>query len=150
VVQSAGSDALRLTWNANAEPDLAGYKIYGSLTQGGPYTLLNTAALVTATTYLDSDLDGGHTYYYAVTAVDNGGHESNRSNEASGYIAPETDGGTGATTQATPIDWRWALIPAAGFSVLVLLVALLLHGKKKGDKDAEESPSEAATQRENN
>ena len=149
VVQSAGSDALRLTWNANVEPDLAGYKVYRSLTQGGPYALLNPAALVTATAYLDSDLDGGHTYYYVVTAVDNGGHESTRSNEASGYIAPETDDGTGTTAQATPIDWKWALIPAAGFSVLVLLVALLLYGKKKGDKEAEDSPSEAATQREN-
>jgi hypothetical protein len=149
VVQTAGSDALRLTWNANTESDLAGYKVYRSLTQGGPYTLLNPVALVTATTYLDQDLDGGHTYYYVVTAVDNGGHESTRSNEASGYIAGETDDGTGTTAEASPIDWRWALIPVAGFSALLFLVALLLHGKKKGDKEAEDSPSEAATQREN-
>jgi len=58
---------LRLAWNANAEPDLAGYKVYygtGSRTYGTP---INVGKV---TTYTLTGLIAGQTYYIAVTAFD--------------------------------------------------------------------------------
>ncbi|MGH9391661.1 MAG: fibronectin type III domain-containing protein, partial [Vicinamibacteria bacterium] len=65
----------RLSWTANTEPDLAGYRVYR-------HGELITGNLVGAPTYLDLDLDEGR-YVYKVTAVDRGGLESEPSNEAS-------------------------------------------------------------------
>ena len=60
-----------LTWTANQEPDLAGYKVYRS------GTLL--ATLGTVTTY-DCVRDGdGQTIPFAITAYDTAGNESVRS-----------------------------------------------------------------------
>lgn len=66
-----------LTWNANAESDLAGYKIYRSVGTA-PMTLLATVGKVT--TYVDDPLpaiDGD--IGYALTAYDTAGNESVRS-----------------------------------------------------------------------
>jgi fibronectin type 3 domain-containing protein len=66
-----------LTWNANTEADLAGYKIYRSIGTG-PMTLLASVGKVT--TYVDDPLpniDGD--VGYAVTAVDTAGLESFKS-----------------------------------------------------------------------
>jgi len=72
----------RLWWNANSEADLAGYNIYRSTVSGGPYTKVN-ANVITDTSYFDSGLINGTTYYYAITAVDTAGGESDRTGESS-------------------------------------------------------------------
>ena len=56
--------------------------MYRSTTQGGPYTKVN-GSLVTVSDYTDTGLTNGTTYYYVVTAEDNGTNESGYSNEAS-------------------------------------------------------------------
>jgi hypothetical protein len=68
-----------LGWNPNSEPDLAGYRVYSSINAGGPFAL---QASVSGTTlgYLNTSLTNGTTYYYYVTAFDNGNHESAPSN----------------------------------------------------------------------
>lgn len=66
-----------LTWNANAEPDLAGYKVYRSVGTA-PQSLLVTLGKVT--TYVDDPLpaiDGD--IGYALTAFDTAGNESIKS-----------------------------------------------------------------------
>ena len=143
VVQSAGADALRLTWNANTESDLGGYRVYRSLSPGGPYVSLNPATLVTGTTYLDEHLEGGHTYYYVVTAIDNGQHESNRSNEASGYVAPLS----GPASEA-PVDDRWMLVLLLAYGLIVLIGLLIFLGQKRKNKRDDDSPQESVTQKE--
>jgi len=55
--------------------DVEGFNCYRSNTEVGPYTKLNTT-LITDTTYVDSDVVEGVTYYYKVTSVDSLGHES--------------------------------------------------------------------------
>ena len=42
---------------------------------GGPYEKLNSDP-VRETRYKDTEVQAGHTYFYAVTAVDSKGHES--------------------------------------------------------------------------
>ena len=71
--------AVTLTWTAST-PSPAGYNVYRSLQMPGPFTLLNPSP-ITDTTYVDSSVRSGLTYYYMVTAVASNGYESLPSNE---------------------------------------------------------------------
>jgi hypothetical protein len=80
-----GLHSVTLTWTATTSI-VAGYNIYRGTTEGGPYTLILNSALVPATTFRDTDVVAGHTYYYVVSAVGPGGDESVYSNQASATI----------------------------------------------------------------
>jgi fibronectin type 3 domain-containing protein len=82
LIATPGNTQVGLDWNDNSEPDLAGYNVYRSQTQGGPYTQVNVS-LVSASDYIDPGLTNGTTYYYVVTAVDTASNESGGSAEAS-------------------------------------------------------------------
>ena len=67
-----------LTWDANTETDLAGYKFY----QGTASRLYGTpVTLGTVTTFTTPPLNKGVRYYWAVTAFDTASNESAYSNE---------------------------------------------------------------------
>jgi hypothetical protein len=72
-----------LAWDANTEPDLAGYKIYFG-TASGVYGAPVTVGL--QTTYTVTNLAPG-TWFFAVTAINNSGLESGFSNEVSTTIS---------------------------------------------------------------
>jgi hypothetical protein len=75
-----------LTWEANSESDLAGYRIhYG--TSSGEYTHIVDVGNVTDCTI--GALKEGLTYYFAATAYDSAGKESDYSSEISLYAEPE-------------------------------------------------------------
>lgn len=78
---------LTVSWTANKEPDLAGYKIYYSQTSGS-YTQSVDARL--ALKYVFSELAEGQTYYFVVTAYDTANNESAYSAEVSAQV-PVTD-----------------------------------------------------------
>jgi len=88
---------LNLSWtapteNTNGSPltDLAGYNVYRGTASGGPYAKVNTD-LVTTTSFQDTGLTQGRTYYYVVTAVNEEGLESDYSEENSGRtLSPKT------------------------------------------------------------
>ena len=71
------------TWDANPEPDMAGYRIYRSTTSGGHTfgTGFEYAAfgLVTESPRYTESVEG--TYYFVLTAVDDAGFESVPSDE---------------------------------------------------------------------
>lgn len=76
--------SVTLTWNANAESDLAGYKVYRA-TASGAYGA-PIASLASGTTqYVSSGLAVG-TYFFVVTAFDQSGNESSPSSEVSKSI----------------------------------------------------------------
>ena len=80
------SRAVTLEWDANHESNLAGYRMYyGAAT--GTYTNFFDVGNVTVTTVLN--LAEGVTYYFAVTAYDSLGQESEFSNEVI-YTMPVT------------------------------------------------------------
>jgi len=60
---------------------VAGYYVYRSTTSGSGYAKLNSTP-DSATTYTDSTVQSGTTYYYVVTAVDSSGDESAYSNQS--------------------------------------------------------------------
>lgn len=67
-----------LTWTANNEADLAGYRLFRRSAQGTPVEL--TAAPVTGTSYVDTGVADG-TYFYSVVAVDTTGNAADPSAE---------------------------------------------------------------------
>jgi hypothetical protein len=81
---TAGVGKVTLDWADNAEPegDLQGYNVYCSTAHGGAYTKIN-GALLPSSSYVDSAVLNGTTYYYVVTAVDTSSVKSGDSNEAS-------------------------------------------------------------------
>jgi len=64
---------------------VVGYQVYSSSVSGGPYTRLTSSA-VTLSSYTDSTVQAGNTYYYVVTAVDSSSVESVYSNQVSATI----------------------------------------------------------------
>ena len=70
---TAGSGQAVLAWNASA--DATSYTVKRAETSGGPYTTVDTT--VTATTYTDTGLTNGTTYYYVVSATNSAGESLN-------------------------------------------------------------------------
>jgi len=73
-----GSHSVSLTWNAVS--GAAGYAVYRSPLSGGGFVKVSGASL-TATSFTDSGLRNGSTYYYVVRSLDERGNESDSSNE---------------------------------------------------------------------
>ena len=78
------SHSVSLDWTSSTSA-VVGYNVYRSVTSGGPYTKINPA-LDASTSYLDSSVQGGKTYYYVSTAVDTKGVESVRSSQLQAVI----------------------------------------------------------------
>jgi len=78
-VARAGS-SVTLAWDADPDPDLAGYRVYSG-TASGVYTQEEDVG--NATTATVANLIAGATYFFAVTAYDIFGLESPPSNEVS-------------------------------------------------------------------
>ena len=74
-----------LSWTASTSTGVTGYNVYRGTTSGGPYTQLNSS-LVAGTTYTDSTVDVGQTYYYVATTVNSSGAQSGYSNQASATV----------------------------------------------------------------
>ena len=74
---------MTLTWAANGEPDLAGYKVYVG-TASGTYNFPGSAFVIgKVTSYTVSNLPTGQTYFFAISAYDSAGNESLLSAEVS-------------------------------------------------------------------
>jgi fibronectin type 3 domain-containing protein len=74
-----------LSWTGSNSPNIDGYNIYRSGTSGGPYSKLNSS-LNPGTSYTDSTVVDGSTYYYVTTAVNSNSQESTYSNQAQAVI----------------------------------------------------------------
>ena len=78
VVSRTGDQSIVLHWDKSTESDLAGYRVYRSFTNGGPFTLLTTDGPLPSPGYCDlsSGVTNGRTNYYQVTAVSSSSVES--------------------------------------------------------------------------
>jgi hypothetical protein len=73
-----------LTWDPSTS-QVSGYNVYRGTASGGPYSKIN-GSLDPATSYTDSSVAGGNTYYYVTTAVDSAGDESTYSNQVQATV----------------------------------------------------------------
>jgi len=76
VVQAAANHIVDLSWKASTTTGVVGYNVYRS-PDAAPWKKVN-ASLIASTLYTDSTVANGSTYYYAATAVDVAGRESQK------------------------------------------------------------------------
>ena len=81
-VSAPTTSSATLSWNANTESDLAGYKVYRA-TATGAYGAPIATFQGSVTNYVATGLQSGATYFFVVTAYNSAGNESPRSNEVS-------------------------------------------------------------------
>jgi hypothetical protein len=79
-----GQSSVTLAWDADAGNNIAGYRLYDGVASR---TYTNIIAVGNVTTSTVAGLAGGVTYFFAVTAVDTNGLESDYSSEVS-YTVP--------------------------------------------------------------
>lgn len=124
---TAGNAQVSLTWTSSSTA--SSYKLFRGSSPGGPYTSIKTG--IPTTTWIDSGLTNGSTYYYVVAATNSIG-DSGNSNEAAatpGSLAAvyRVNCGSGAFTPfaadafftngssrvvTTPVDTSGVLDPA--------------------------------------
>jgi fibronectin type 3 domain-containing protein len=129
--------SLKLSWNLNKESDVQMYKIYKSTNVEGPFdsAAYNTTSDVTS--FEDTDVIEGQTYYYRLTAIDEVPNESPftiiKKNTPYDRIAPSrptgfnvSDPGIGNT-----LIIKWAPNNEED------MIDYMLERKEKGGKDIE-------------
>jgi hypothetical protein len=72
--------SVALSWTASTSSNIVGYNIYRGAAAAGPYVQINSP-LYANTTYTDTTVVNGQTYYYVTTAV-------NSDNQESAYSSP--------------------------------------------------------------
>ena len=97
-----------LEWDANSEPDLAGYRLYYKVTSSGaPYDGTGAAEgsspteVGNATSYTLTGLAEGVDYYFVVTAYDSEDLESEYSNEVTTTSEPTPEDSPTDATSST-------------------------------------------------
>jgi hypothetical protein len=83
VANSANAElgpSIDLSWQPVSDSDLAGYQVFRREARG-TWAQVSPAARVVGPAFHDDQVQPGHTYSYAVTAVDHDGHASERSVE---------------------------------------------------------------------
>jgi Abnormal spindle-like microcephaly-assoc'd, ASPM-SPD-2-Hydin len=79
-VTSAGSaHRVTLSWRANSA-SAAGYNIYRGVSPSGPFSKINSSPHPNST-FTDTSVQGGETYFYITTALNQKGKESKPSNK---------------------------------------------------------------------
>jgi hypothetical protein len=77
VIQATANHVEDLSWQASTSGNVVGYNVYRGPDRA-TWKKIN-ASLIASTLYSDSTIANNTTYYYAATAVDVYGHESNKS-----------------------------------------------------------------------
>ena len=73
--------SVSLSWDASSTSNVQ-YNVYRGAQHLGPYSVKLNSAPLSSTSFTDSTVHNGTTYYYVVTAVDGDSVESDYSNEA--------------------------------------------------------------------
>ncbi len=80
-VPASSGHTVNLEWDASPGK-VSGYYVYRSEESRGPFEKL-TKSLTGNTSFSDSEVESGQKYYYVVTSVNHGGHESKHSDQVS-------------------------------------------------------------------
>jgi predicted small lipoprotein YifL len=85
LITIVGADFITISWEANPEKDLAGYKVWRKKKGQTEFRLL-TAEIHLENTFTDRAVEKNQRYEYAVTALDTSGNESQKSGIVSEII----------------------------------------------------------------
>ena len=86
VIASALNESVSITWNP--VPGATGYNVFRSTTSGGPYSYIASTVGNFGSDYFDSGLTDGTTYYYVVTASQQGVVSGNSLQVSAKPVAP--------------------------------------------------------------
>jgi fibronectin type 3 domain-containing protein len=88
------------------------YNLKRATATGGPYTAI--ASGLTTTSYTDTGLTDGTTYYYVATAVNAGGESPNSPEDsATPYALPAAPAGVSAAPGNAQVTLNWTAVPGA-------------------------------------
>jgi fibronectin type 3 domain-containing protein len=111
---TGGTSQIALTWNAST--GAATYNVLRATSANGSYTTV--ASALTGTSYNDTGLASGTTYYYVITATDGSGSSAN-STQVNAITAPASPSGVTATAGNGQVALSWtASTGATGYNVL--------------------------------
>lgn len=138
-----------LNWGKAKDEDLAGYRLYRSLT---PLSGYGEIARTELTEHRDTGLTNGQKYYYAVSAVDTAGNESDKTMAAgipvapgptpvSGVIEADTVWYSGASPYVIEgpviLKDKATLVVEAGTEIHSRGAAMIIEGSLKAEGDGE-------------
>jgi len=106
-----GNAQVSLSWSASSgSPD---FEVKRSTVSGGPYTVI--ASPVLYTTYTDTGVTNGTTYYYVVSAVNSGRQSSNSAQVSATPVVPSLAAPAGLTATAgnAQVSLSWSASPGA-------------------------------------
>ncbi|MFD2611240.1 fibronectin type III domain-containing protein [Paenibacillus gansuensis] len=121
----AGDQSVKLSWTANTEKDLAGYKLFSSLDGGTTWDAGVHVGSVTS--YTVDKLINDQAYTFALTAYDNSDNMSPKSAAASAtpidLTPPDAPGEITATAQDGSVLVKWSAAEAADLKGYTLYVS---------------------------
>jgi len=89
VYSVTGDGQVTIYWRANQESDIAYYKVYRNLSPTGTFSLVGSTP---QTSFVDTGVANGNTYFYAVSAVDHAGQESAELSFENVFDTPRPEG----------------------------------------------------------
>lgn len=87
LVAIAGENFVSLTWDSNKETDLAGYRVWRRSDSVEEFAAVTE--LIAENVFHDSKVEKNQRYFYAITALDVNGNESQRSEAVSVFLGRE-------------------------------------------------------------
>lgn len=81
-----GAHSVRLSFVPSTSPNVVGYKVYRSITKGGPYVEITHKILAPNDAFIDNVPVPHTTNYYVMTAVNSGQEESGTSKEVTAVV----------------------------------------------------------------
>ncbi len=92
ITAKAAGGGIDVSWNPSQKANIAGYNLYRSTSSGTTGSKISPVMLTT-TTYADTSVTHGTTYYYTVRSVTSGGTEDTNTQQASAAsdLSPPTD-----------------------------------------------------------
>jgi uncharacterized repeat protein (TIGR03803 family) len=118
----AAAHSVNLLWDASTTQGVVGYNVFRGPTAGGPYTQINST-VDTNTSYTDTTVQGGQTYFYVTTAVNQDGTQSDYSNQTEATIP-----GGGAGSENALYNFAGGSDPKLPYAGLVFDKAGNLYG----------------------
>ncbi|MGE0822341.1 MAG: Ig-like domain-containing protein [Candidatus Binatia bacterium] len=106
LIATAGNQQITLSWTPSSEA--ISYNVKRSTTSGGPYTTV--ASGVPVTSYTDTGLINGTTYYYVTTAVNTAGESGNSHQATATPLLPPPAAPTSLSARgvsAHQVDLTW-------------------------------------------
>ena len=85
VAYNSTTHTVGLTWLASPSTNVVGYNVYRRSTPTGTPVKLNSA-IIPSTSFTDTTIQLGQTYYYSATSIDSSGTESAQSSQAVAII----------------------------------------------------------------